>query len=314
MAHDFRDATFEGVSQVVAQDPRVMVLTNDMGAMGLSRIEEAYPERVINVGISEQNMMSVAAGLALSGKIVFVYGIASHITTRCYEQLKLDVCALNVPVILLGMGSGLSYGVDGPTHHSTHDCALLQTLCGMTIYIPADGVATRAIIEQAHRNQTPAYIRIDKDPYEPIYDAVVHDFDAGICTVQEGESLCVITNGIMLSRVSAIAQELFQEGIELNIVDFYRLNPFNKCRLLEVCQRAQAIVTVEEHGRTGGIGSLIGCLLSEEGIGVPFKRISLGDEFLFGAASRSWAHPQFGFQKENLKNTFRQMARLRMAV
>ena len=136
MVHDFRDAAFESVFKIVAGDPSVMVLTNDMGAMGLSRIQESFPQQVLNVGISEQNMMSVAAGLALSGHRVFAYGIASHITSRCYEQLKLDVCALQIPVVLLGIGSGLSYGVDGPTHHSTHDCALLQTLHGMTIYIP----------------------------------------------------------------------------------------------------------------------------------------------------------------------------------
>lgn len=314
MVHDFRDAVFEGVLQVVAGDPRVMVLTNDMGAMGLSQIQESYPQQVLNVGISEQNMMSVAAGLALSGNMVFAYGIASHITSRCYEQLRLDVCALNVPVVLLGMGAGLSYGVDGPTHHSTHDCALLQTLHGLTIYIPADGVATRAVVEQAYMGRTPAYIRIDKDPYEPIYTSGNHDFGLGVSTIQHGESLCVVANGIMLHRVREVATELLQEGIELTIVDLYRLNPCNEAVLLEVCQRAQAIVTVEEHGRTGGIGSLVGRLLCEQGINIPFKGLSLGDEIMFGAASRSWAHVQYGLEKENLKNTFRQMAKLPIAV
>ncbi|MDH5586711.1 MAG: hypothetical protein OEZ05_08790 [Nitrospirota bacterium] len=307
MAHDFRDAVFQAVMEIVAQDPHAIVLTNDMGAMGLSQIQALYPQQVLNVGISEQNMMSVAAGLALSGNRIFAYGIASHITSRCYEQLKLDVCALNVPVVLLGMGSGLSYGVDGPTHHSTHDCALLQTLDGMTIYIPADGVATRAVIEQAYTSRAPAYIRIDKDPYEPIYSTDDHDFSLGLCTIQRGASLCVVTNGIMLPRVCEVAKELSMEGIELTVVDLYRLNPCNESLLLEVCRSAQAIVTVEEHGRTGGIGSLVGRLLSEQGLGIPFKGVSLGDDVMFGAASRSWAHRQCGLDKENLKSIFRQM-------
>ncbi len=246
--------------------------------------------------------------------MVFAYGIASHITSRCYEQLKLDVCALHVPVVLLGMGPGLSYGADGPTHHSTHDCALLQTLPGMTVYIPADGVAARGMVEQAYTEKTPAYIRIDKDPYKPVYNSNIHDFSLGISTIQRGESLCVVTNGIMLHRVREAATELLQEGIELTIVDLYRLNPCNEALLLEACHGAQAIVTVEEHGRTGGIGSLVGRLLSEQGIGIPFKGLSLGDEIMFGAASRSWAHTQYGLEKENLKNTFRQMAMLPMAV
>ena len=314
MGHDFRDAIFESVMEVVARDPRVMVLTNDMGAMGLSHIQQSYPRQVLNVGISEQNMMSVAAGLALSGNMVFAYGIASHITARCYEQLKLDVCALNVPVVLLGMGSGLSYGVDGPTHHSTHDCALLQTLPGMTLYVPADGMATRAVVERAYMEKTPAYIRIDKDPYEPIYTSATHDFGVGINTVQEGDSLCVVTNGIMLHRVREVASELLQEDIELTIVDLYRMNPCNETVLLDVCRKAHAIVTVEEHGRSGGIGSLVGRLLCEQGLTIPFKGLSLGDEIMFGAATRSWAHAQCGLEKEQLKNTFRQMAGVPLPV
>ena len=314
MAHDFRDAVFEQVFQIVAQDPRTMVLTNDMGAMGISQIQDSYPRQIFNVGISEQNMMSVAAGLALSGHVVFVYGIAAHITTRCYEQLKLDVCALKVPVILLGMGPGLSYGVDGPTHHATHDYALLQTLPGMTIYIPADGIAVQAMVEQAYRNSTPAYIRIDKDPYDPVYAPHAHDFSLGVGAIQQGESLCVVTNGIMLGRVREAAMELLPEGIEITIVDLYRLNPFNESGLWEVCREAHAIVTVEEHGRTGGIGSLVGRLLSERGLAIPFRGISLGDEMVLGSASRTWAYPRYGLDKETLKNTFRHMALLPTAV
>lgn len=314
MGHDFRDAVFESVLQIVANNPRTIVLTNDMGAMGLNQIQAWYPQQVLNVGISEQNMMSVAAGMALSGYAVFVYGIASHITTRCYEQLKLDVCALNVPVILLGMGPGLSYGVDGPTHHATHDCALLQTLSGMTIYLPADGVAIRAMVEQAYQRGTPAYIRIDKDPYEPIYAPNTHDFSLGLETIQQGESLCVVTNGIMLARVREAASELREEGIEVALVDLYRMNPCNESRLWEACRNAQAIVTVEEHGRTGGIGSLVGRLLSERGHAIPFCGLSLGDEMLFGSASRTWAYGQYGLEKESLKNTFRHMALLPTTV
>lgn len=314
MAHDFRDAVFDSVFQIMAKDSRTLILTNDMGAMGLTQIQESYPKQVLNVGISEQNMMSVAAGLALSGHVVFVYGIASHITTRCYEQLKLDVCALKIPVILLGMGPGLSYGVDGPTHHATYDYALLQTLPGMTIYIPADGIAVQAMVQQAYRNGTPAYIRIDKDSYQPVYSRNEHDFSLGVGTIQQGESLCVVTNGIMLSGVKEAAIELLQEGMTITIVDLYRLNPCNESLLWEACGGAQAIVTVEEHGRTGGIGSLVGRLLSERGRAIPFQGLSLGDEMVLGSASRLWAHSRYGLDKDHLKDTFRRMALLPAAV
>jgi transketolase len=308
MAHDFRDAVFDGVLQIVRRDSRAMVLTNDMGAMGLTQIQEHYPGQVLNVGISEQNMISAAAGLALSGHAVFVYGIASHITTRCYEQLKLDVCGLKVPVFLLGMGPGLSYGVDGPTHHATHDCALLQTLPGMTLYIPSDGIAIQCMVEQAYRKGTPAYIRIDKDPYEPVYHPGQHDFSLGLSTVRQGESLCVITNGNMLPRVRDAASDLAMEGLDLTIVDLYRLNPCNETLLWKVCRCASAVVTVEEHGRTGGIGSVVGRLLAERGLSIPFAGLSLDDEILLGSASRAWAYARYGLEKDSLKKTFRKMA------
>lgn len=314
MAHDFRDAAFQAVFQIIARDPRAMILTNDMGAMGLSHIQESFPKQVLNMGISEQNMISVAAGMALSGNVVFIYGIGSHITTRCYEQLKLDVCGLQVPVILLGMGPGLSYGADGPTHHSTHDCALLQTLPGMSIYIPADGVALTGMVEQAYRQGTPAYVRIDKDPYEPVYGPDTRDFSLGLETIQSGNSLLVVTNGIMLARVREAAAELLQEGIEVAIVDLYRLNPCNESLLWDVCRTAQAIVTVEEHGRFGGIGSLVGRLLSERGHAIPFRGLSLSDEMMMGSASRPWAYSQYGLDRTSLVKTLRHMAPVSTAV
>jgi transketolase len=178
----------------------------------------------------------------------------------------------------------------------------------MTIYIPADGVAVEAMVEQAYRIGTPAYIRIDKDPYATVYAPHTHDFSLGINTIQEGESLCVVTNGIMLARVREVAMELLPEGIEVAIVDLYRLNPCNELLLWETCRAAQAIVTVEEHGRTGGIGSLVGRLLSERGHAIPFCSLSLGDDMMFGSASRTWAHTRYGLEKECLKNTFRHTA------
>src|SRR6185295_8725360 len=128
IARDPRDAVFAEIGRLAATDPRVVVLTNDMGALGLDELRAARPKQVINVGIAEQNMVSVAAGLAQTGRTVFTYGILAHVTARCYEQLRLDVCATGLPVIGIGVGSGLSYGVDGPTHHGIYDVALLRAL------------------------------------------------------------------------------------------------------------------------------------------------------------------------------------------
>src|ERR1700756_494994 len=138
-------------------DPNIVVLSNAMGAMGLDAIRAEFPARAINVGIAEQNMMSLAGGLAATGKKVFCYGIIAHLM-RAWEQIKVDICMPNLPVTILGVGAGLSYGPDGPTHHGTEDVALMRVLANMTIYNPADWVCTEAVVKMAYEAGTPHYI------------------------------------------------------------------------------------------------------------------------------------------------------------
>ena len=307
MLLDFRDAVFGAVYEIVSQDRDVLVLYCDMGAMGLDKIRADFPNRAINVGIAEQNMMSVAAGLALAGKCVFTYGIAAHVTARCYEQIKLDICSMNLPVIILGIGSGLSYGVDGPTHQANEDIAIMRALPGMTINNPADAVTAAAAVRMAYRSRGPAYIRMDKKQHEAIYDPDTQDFAAGLTTVASGDQITIIATGILVHRAIAVSKQLAREGISARVVDMYRIKPCNDQLLRKVILESRMVVTLEEHSSVGGIGSLVADLIAESGIKVAFIKLSLSDEFYLGSASRAWAHRRCGLTVDDIANTLRSM-------
>ncbi len=265
MKKDFRDAAFSVVHRLMRADPEIVVLTNDMGAMGLDEIRAEFPARTINVGIAEQNMMSLAGGLAATGKKVFVYGIIAHLM-RAWEQIKIDICMPNLPVTILGIGAGLSYASDGPTHHGTEDVALMRVLANMTIYNPADWVCTEAVVQMAYDARTPHYIRLDKEQMEEIYSPS-EDFKRGFAHMGMGTSELVISTGIETRRACKFYRCL----------DVYRLKPApNLLPYLE-----GKIEVWDEHNPNGGLVSIIAEQMAT------FKRKTLPDKFLMGAAKRA---------------------------
>jgi transketolase len=305
IARDPRDAVFGEIGRLAAADPGIIVLTNDMGALGLTALREACPRQVINVGIAEQNMVAVAAGLALAGKTVFTYGILAHVTARCYEQLRLDVCAAGLPVIGLGVGSGLSYGVDGPTHHGIYDLALLRALPGMTIYNPADGVTAAAAVRLAAAARAPALLRLDKEAPEPLYDPATQDFAAGAAVLARGADAAIVATGCSVQRALGAAAVLRDDGIRTAVVDCFRLKPVPAAVLGPVLAKAPVVVTVEEHSSVGGLGSIVAEMVAALGLTPRLVRLALGDEVYLGAASRAWAEARFGLGVEGVTRAVR---------
>lgn len=306
MMLDFRDAAFNTINKIMEKDEKVIILYNDFGAQGLDKIKSEYPNRAINIGIAEQNMISVAAGLALAGKKVIVYSIAAHVTTRCYEQLKLDVCAMNLPIIIIGMGSGLSYGVDGPTHQSTTDLSLMRALPGINIYNPADAISAEVLIQLAYKNGSPTYIRLDKEQHNPIYNNI-HDFSDGLYLFDSEGPVTIITTGILVHRALEVSEKLEEEGIKINVVDLFRIKPINNELLEYIIKNSQKILVLEEHSCIGGIGSIVSEIIAASNYKIPLFRISLKDEICFGSESRSWAHEQCGLSLKSLIHTLKNL-------
>ncbi len=306
MGLDFRDAVFNSLHEVMRADVNTVCLTNDMGAMGLDAIRAEFPERAINVGIAEQNMMSVAGGLALAGKSVFVYGIIAHVTARCFEQIKLDICVPNLPVTIIGVGAGLAYGVDGPTHHGIEDVAIMRALGNMHIYNPADGISAFAAVKICHASRRPSYVRMDKEVLPPLYEKG-HDFSSGMSVLVEGTDAIIISTGVhsWIARDAALA--LSQEGLSVKAIDLFRLKPVDSQYLASLLKGARVIITIEESVASGGIGTIVAEVLASSGQHPKLRRLSLGDNFLLGSASREWAAEKFGLTQPQVETVVREM-------
>lgn len=288
---DFRDAVFGAIEDVMRRDENAIILTNDMGAVGLDKISQFAPTRVINVGITEQNMMSVAGGLALNGRTVFVYGIISHMIFRALEQIKLDICVQNLPVIIVGVGAGLAYGVDGPTHHGLEDVAVMRVLPNMSVYNPSDCASAAQAIHQAYKSHTPCFVRMDKEGLPNLYDEG-QNLDDGFIAHGAGEGI-IISSGVV-TWAALQAQEILQtKNIQCKVIDLIRIKPLATDELRTQCKNAKWVVVVDEATANGGLGELAANAL----IGMPlelFTSVNLGHKFLLGSAKREWAWQNFG--------------------
>ncbi|MBU0847194.1 1-deoxy-D-xylulose-5-phosphate synthase [Patescibacteria group bacterium] len=277
--NDSRDAVFQELYQLALNDKNVMLLSADTGAMMFREFKKNIPEQFYNVGIAEQNLISVAAGLALTGKRVFLFGLTNFLTLRCYEQIKIDLCCMNLPVTILGMGTGYVYSDDGPTHHMTEDVSIMRALPGMTIWNPSDYTMMASLVHLAYRNNCPGYIRLDKGPFAHIYDFDDPDFSKGIYLLRKGNDVTIISTGIMVTQAFKVADELEDSGIRTGIIDLYRLKPVNSELLIEAVKDTKRIVTLEEHSIIGGLGSIVCETLAQNGISIPVKMIGIPDTF-----------------------------------
>ena len=299
---DFRDEIFDEIRNLMRRDSSIVVLTNDMNAMLLNEIENEMPSRVLNIGVAEQNLMSVAGGMAQSGKKVLVFGIASHITSRAWEQIKLDICALDLPVVIVGVGPGLGYGNDGPTHHATEDLALMAVLPGMVIYNPCDPICTRHVVREAVTRAQPSYIRLDRESVEPIYSSSVYE-GTGMKVVQAGESVGIVSTGVLTFRAIEVSKKLLIHGISCRVIDINRLRPLDGDALVGAIEDLDTVVTIEEHNIGLGFGAIIRHDLNNIGFTQKIHCLGLPNKFLFGSSPRDWAQKEFGLDVDGICNS-----------
>jgi transketolase len=296
-----RNAFADEITKLGASDPRVVLLSGDIGNKLFDKFKQQAESRFLNCGVAEANMMSVAAGMALSGLRPVIYTITPFTTTRCFEQIRVDACYHCAPVIIVGTGAGLSYAELGPTHHSLEDTAILRTLPGMTVLAPCDEVELRLGLRAALQQDGPVYMRIGKKG-EPVIHKQLPDFQLGkAITVRNGTGACLISTGSMMPVVLAAADSLQKHGISVRVESFHTIKPLDTDRLTEVFARYPLVAVVEEHGRIGGLGgSIAEWLALGDGKHARMLHFGTDDAFMHEVGSQEYARRKFGLTAENI--------------
>src|SRR5260221_640984 len=250
-----RAAFVRGLTEAARRDPRVMLLTSDLGYKIFDAFAGEFSGRFINVGVAEANMIGVAAGLALGGMRPFAYSIAPFATLRCLEQIRNDVCYHNLPVTVVGVGGGYSYGPNGPTHHALEDIAVMRALPNMAVVCSGDPVETELAIIEAAARGGPAYLRIGRAG-DPIVHRAPPRFRIGqAITIRAGRDCTLISTGNILPVALEAADHLRAGSISCGVLNMHTVKPLDEAAL-HVCSReTRALFTIEEHSRIGGLGS-----------------------------------------------------------
>jgi transketolase len=301
---DSRDAIFQELGKIARNDSNVIVLSCDTPAQIFKQLQKELPKQFYNVGIAEQNAMSVAAGLALAGKKPFVYGITNFVTLRCLEQIRNDICGMNLPVTIIGSGTGLSYSSDGLTHHITEDIAVMRCMPNMQIFSPSDYNLLGSLIHVAYRSKGPCYIRFDKGPFSQKYlFNSDNDVVLGIYPGFPPKSIYIVTCGIMTDVAFKVRELLSQENprIFIGVIDVFQLKPFGDESFSSFLkQYASYILTLEEHNVIGGLGSIVREFVAQEELEIPVEVLGIRDKFVYEVGDREYLRKLYGIDADSV--------------
>lgn len=281
-------------------DRNILAVTSDSRGSGkLGPFGKALPDQIVEVGIAEQNLVGIAAGLASAGKHVYAVSPACFLTARSLEQIKNDVAYSDNRVKVIGISAGVSYGALGSTHHSLHDFAALQAINNLDIVAPADNFETRSVIQAALHHPRPLYIRFGKQAMPHLHTTDTPFTIGKAITLAEGNDVTFIAIGEPVSRALQACQLLADQGISAGVISLHTLKPLDATALLTAAGHSKAIITVEEHSVYGGLGSTVAALLMEQGVAVRFKIVGIPDEYtVTGSQNEIFAH--YGITAEGL--------------
>lgn len=288
MVKGMRNAFFDTLFDMASKNKDILLLTADIGAICHDRFKKFLPKQYINVGIAEQNMVGLSAGLALTGKIVYIYSIIPFLAMRCYEQIRVDICCMGLPVKIVGIGAGFDYSTLGPTHHGTEDIALMRSLPNLTIYSPSDNRVASEVARESARQKGPAYIRLDRTGYPPIYNAFKKvDIERGFSVLKQGSDLYLIATGNMVYTAMEVSKELSEYAVSAGVIDLFKPKPINERIFFNAVRGVDNIVIIEEHCISGGMGENIAALISSGKKERPrIKLLGLPDKFCAECGSR----------------------------
>lgn len=296
-----RDTFVKTVYELAKQDERIVLIVADIGIYLHRNFKKDFPDRFINVGISEANMVGIAAGLAMSGKIPFVYTIPPFITARALDQVRVDLCYQNLNVKLVGVGAGIGFSTWGPTHHAIEDIAVMRSLPNMNVLSPSDQFETDKIIRYSLEYAGPSYTRLAVGGTQIPRER----FSLGVELLKDGSSMAIIATGRVVYNALKAGEIVDRTGIKSKVININTIKPLDRTELLKLIDGAKAVFTVEEHNIIGGLGSAVAEVLAEEDCGVPLERIGLKDEFCTKYGSVEYLDDQYGLSPEKIAETIK---------
>ncbi|MBQ8200994.1 MAG: transketolase [Clostridia bacterium] len=275
-----RDAFTRALMREAARDPRLTLVTGDLGFGVLRPFWETYPEQFVNAGIAEQSMTGLAAGLAATGRTVLTYSIGNFPTLRCIEQIRNDCAYHDLNVKVVCVGGGFVYGSLGMSHHATEDMAVLRALPGVTVFTPGDPAEVEAIVPVMLRTPGVCYLRLGRGGEPTVHERPVKDWRLPQAqTLREGTDVAILSAGGILTQTFSAAKMLAQKGVSAEVVSFPCIKPIDTDKLTELAQRFRHIVTVEEHSIVGGFGGAVCEVLAEHGSACRVHRIGMEDVY-----------------------------------
>lgn len=291
-----RNHVIDTITKLAETDERIMIVNGDLGFGVLEGFRDKFPDRYLNAGIAEQNMTSVAAGLALEGNMVFTYSIGNFPTLRCIEQIRNDICYHNANVKVLAVGGGFPYGDLGMSHHATEDIAMMRALPNMKVYVPADAVEAVACLMEAYSFEGPAYIRMARGK-EPNQHGEEEIFDVNkVIDIQGyGDTVTILTTGTVLSEAVKLIDILKNKNIDAHIYSCPCIKPIDCQSIGDLSKKCTLMVTMEDHNIIGGLGGAVAeCLSSIKGVHSPLLRIGLPDTYTAVVGDQNYLRDYYG--------------------
>jgi transketolase len=307
-----RKAFNEELLKIARRNPRVFLILADIGYGEIEPFAEAFPERYFNVGVAEQNMTGVACGVAMEGNIAVTYSIANFPTLRPLEQIRNDVCYHNANVKIVIIGGGMAYGPLGISHHSTEDLAIMRALPNLVVLAPADLAEARAAVHAMMAYKGPVYYRCGYKKEPPIHDQPIR-FEIGkAITVREGYDATIFFTGTIGYNAKLAAEALEKLGICCRLISLHTIKPIDRGTIVQAARETGAIVTVEEHNLSGGLGSAVAEVLMDAGCGgVKFRRLALPDVNVCKVGSQEWLRDYYHLGVKDMVQAVRTLVRTR---
>lgn len=302
-----RTAFINTLHELAEKDKRIYLLNGDLGFSVLEDFTRSFPNRSLNMGVSEANMMGAAAGLAMSGKIVFIYSIVPFVTARVYEQIRNDIALQRANVKIVGVGSGLTYGQLGPTHYSIDDISIMRSLPNMTVVCPGDPMETTAAVKAVTEYNGPVYLRIGKKG-EPIVHRKIPPFEIGKgIPIKKGRDCTLIVTGNMLDTAIKVVEQLGIDGIGVRLLSFPTVKPLDDRLIKKAAKETSAIFTLEEHSIIGGLGSAVAEVIAENRLPVSFYRFGIPDQFPVLAGSQEFLRSYYKLSVKDISEKIKKI-------